>query len=92
MGTTIDAKRIERGALKDYPDNVVKRFVSHTTTKKEKKGTFMIRVRWLGYDQAQKTDEPLHNLAKDVPNLVGEYLTVHKNEKAYARMLARYFS
>ena len=89
LGSRIDAKRIEREALKDYPDNVVKRFVSHH---KDKKGTFMIRVRWLGYDQAHDTDEPIHNLAKDVPNLVEEYLTLHKGEKACDRMLKRYFS
>ena len=88
LGTSIDAKRIEREALKDYPDNVVKRFVSH---RRDKRGTFLIRVRWLGYDEAHDTEEPVHNLAKDVPGLVEEYLTVHKGEKACARMLKRYF-
>ena len=51
----------------------------------------MIKVRWLGYDEAHDTEEPVHNLAKDVPGLVEEYLTVHKGEKACALMLKRYF-
>ena len=42
LGTTVDAKRIEQEALKDYPDNVVKRFVSH---RRDAKGNFLIRVR-----------------------------------------------
>ena len=88
LGTPADRARIEREALTDYPDNIVKRFVSHHV---DAAGQLMIRVRWLGYDSAHDTDQPAHQLAEDVPQLLEEYLRLHQREGACARTLARYF-
>ena len=46
----------------------------------------MIVVRWLGYDRAYDTPEPVHNLAEDVPAMVEAYLRLHaKKDKVCAR-------
>ena len=88
LGTPADRARIEREALTDYPDNVVKRFVAHHT---DAAGQLMVKVRWLGYDHAHDTEEPAHQLAEDVSQLLEEYLRQHDNEGPVARTLARYF-
>ena len=88
LGTAADRKRIEKEALTDFPDNVVKRFVSHRT---DTAGQLLIKVRWLVYDHAHDTEEPAHQLAKDVPQLLEEYLRQHDGEGPVARTLATYF-
>ena len=45
-----------------------------TDLRKEKDGSFRIRVRWEGYDSSDDTWEPLARLAEDVPNLVKSFL------------------
>ena len=88
LGTPADRKRIEQEALRDYPDNVVKRFVGH---KVAADGQLTVTVRWLGYDRAHDTDEPAHQLAQDVPNLLEEYLRLHQGEGAIDRTLNQFF-
>ena len=50
-----------------------------------------MRVRWLGFDRANDTCEPLSQLAEDVPDLVEAYLYEHRAEAQCARALRRYF-
>jgi hypothetical protein len=88
LGTPADRSRIEKEALADYPDNVVKRFVGH---KVAADGQLLVTVRWLGYDRAHDTDEPAHQLAEDVPNLLEEYLRLHQGEGAVGRTLKQFF-
>ena len=88
LGTPADRNRIEQEALTDYPDNIVKRFVSHRT---DATGQLLLRVRWLGYDHAHDTWEPAHQLAQDVPQLLEEYLRQHDDEGPVARTLTQYF-
>ena len=88
LGTPADRNRIEREALTDYPDNVVKRFVGHRVAAD---GQLLITVRWLGYDQAHDTPEPAHQLTQDVPNLLEEYLRLHQHEGAVGRTLRQFF-
>ena len=88
LGTPADARAIERAATHDYPDNVVKRFVGHSTVAK---GVLHLRVRWLGYDAAHDTDESIGNLAEDVPNLVQAYLLENRHLPVCARVLRTYF-
>ena len=90
LATDADREAIERAALRDYPDNVVQRFLSHTFGPGAKQ-PLLIRVRWLGYDAAHDTDEPATSLVQDVPDMVEEYLRRNKSEPACARMLKRYF-
>ena len=88
LGTPADARAIEQAALHDYPDNVVQRFLGHKT---DAKGIFRLKVRWLGYDSAHDSDEPITNMVQDVPNLVQEYLAEHSDQPACARILRTYF-
>ena len=88
LDTPADRTRIEREALTDYPDNVIKRFVAHKTAAD---GQLLITVRWLGYDAAHDTDEPAHQLATDVPQLLEEYLRLHSHEGAVKRTLTQFF-
>ena len=88
LGTPADRRRIEREALTDFPDNVVKRFVTHRT---DRAGQLLLKVRWLGYDHTHDTGEPAHRLAEDVPQLLEQYLRQHDNEGPCARTLATYF-
>ena len=44
LSTVVDAVAIEKAALHDYPDNIVKRLLDH---RRDNTG-FLIRVRWLG--------------------------------------------
>ena len=55
------------------------------------KREMLIRVRWLGYDAAHDTHEPVGNLAEDVPDLVQTYLRANRADKACDRLLKRYF-
>jgi len=55
-------------------------------------GQLLIKVRWLGYDQAHDTEEPAHQLAQDVPQLLEEYLRLHANEGAVRRTPSPNFS
>ena len=52
---------------------------------------FRLKVRWLGYDAAHDSFEPIANLVEDVPNRVQEYLAEHRDEPACARILRTYF-
>ena len=88
LGTPADRARIEKEALTDYPDNVVKRFVSHRVAPD---GQLIVRVRWLGYDQSHDTEEPTHQLAEDVSQLLEEYLRLHQGEGACRRLLTQFF-
>ena len=90
LTTDADREAIERVALKDYPDNVVGRFLSHKWGTAPKK-TLHIQVRWRGYDAAHDTFEPAHSLVKDVPDMVEEYLRQNRSDPGCARMLKRYF-
>ena len=90
LGTPADRDAIERAALKDYPDNVVKRFVSHTYDNTRAK-KMLIRVRWMGYDQAHDTHEDIATLVEDVPDMAEHYLRQHVHEPECYRMLQHYF-
>ena len=87
LGTEADRRAIEQAALHDYPDNVVGRLVAHKMTDKG----LTIRVRWLGFDHAHDTWEPLANLAEDVPELVEQFLYKHRADRRCARALSKYF-
>lgn len=91
LATDADRRAIEQAALRDYPDNQVERFLGHSfdDTRAQK---MTIKVRWLGYDRAHDSDEPVSSLVRDVPELVEAYLREHAHEAACARMLRRYFA
>ena len=72
---------LEKAALKDYPDNVVDKFISRSFGHGPAK-PLLIRVRWLGFDSAHDTHEPASNLVQDVPDMVEEYLREHKHNAA----------
>ena len=65
----MDRDAINAAALRDYPDNIVKRFVSHRFGDPPE-CQLMLQVRWLGYDAAYDTEEPVTDLIEDVPDLV----------------------
>ena len=90
LGTDADREAIQAAALRDYPDNVVQRFVSHNFGPAPE-CQLMLRVRWLGYDAAHDTHEPVTNLIEDVPDLVEAYLRKHPDDRACTRMLRRFF-
>ena len=90
LGTDADREAINAAALRDYPDNIVKRFVSHRFGPAPE-CQLMLQVRWLGYDAAHDTEEPVTNLIEDVPDMVESYLRKHPDDRACARMLSRYF-
>ena len=50
-----------------------------------------LRVRWLGFDEAHDTWEPIANLAEDVPDMVEEYLYSKRNDRRVARALQKFF-
>ena len=45
-----------------------------------------------GYDAAHDTDEPVSNLAVDVPDMVEAYLTTNSKDKKCVTLLCHYFS
>lgn len=62
LTTDADRRRaIEQAALRDYPNNQVERFLGHSfdNTGAQK---MTIKVRWLGYDRAHDSDEPVSSL------------------------------
>ena len=87
LGTPADRAEIERAALHDYPDNIVKRLVAFRADRDGLK----IRVRWLGFDSAHDTWEPIANLATDVPDLLEAFLYSKRADARCARALRRYF-
>ena len=87
LSTPADIAAIEKAALHDYPDNIVQKLMEH---KRERDGMHL-RVRWLGFDRAHDTWEPLAQLAEDVPEMVEAYLYEHRGEAQCARALRRYF-
>ena len=89
LGDSISIKRLEQAAQRDYPDNIVKRFVRHRVGKD---GEFELRVRWLGFGEAHDTWEPVSNLVKDVPDMVERYLRKNQSKQACARLLRHYYS
>ena len=52
---------------------------------------FRIRVRWLGFDSAHDTWEPIAQLSTDAPDLVEQYLYAHRADRQCERYLRRYF-
>jgi hypothetical protein len=88
LGQPADARAVEQAALHDYPDNVVQRIVGHLV---DDHGVMCLTVRWLGYDAAHDSPEPIANLVEDVPDIVQQYLTEHRDQPACARVLRTYF-
>ena len=89
LGTPTDRARIEREALTDFPDNIVKLFVSHRTDAADQ---LLLKVRWLVYDHAHDMEDPAHQLTKNVSQLLEEFLRQHDNEGPVVRTLTTYFS
>jgi len=89
LGTPADRRRIEESAVRDFPDNFVQRFRAHrrnpTTHRVE------LQVRWLGFDAAGDTWEPVASLVQTCPDLVEDYLR-ENNEPMLQRLLQRYFA
>ena len=86
LGTPADAVAIERAALKDYPNNVVDKLLHHRMDVDGMK----VKVRWLGFDVAHDTYEPLTNLAEDVSEQVEDFLRVNARfDRAYFGPLRR---
>ena len=90
LATAADRAAIEAEALRDYPDNVVKRFVGHTFGPAPER-RMTLTVRWLGFDAAHDTQEPAANMVEDVPDMVEAYLRKNADDQLCARMLRRYF-
>ena len=89
LGDNISTKRLEQAAQRDYPDNIVKRFVRHRVGKD---GEFELQVRWLGFGEAHDTWEPISNLVEDVPDMVERYLRKNRRKQACARLLQQYYA
>ena len=87
LGTPADREAIQKAALHDYPDNVVKRLVTHRMTA----AGMQLKVRWLGFDHAHDTWEPVENLAEDVPDLVETFLYKNRQDRRCARALTKFF-
>ena len=90
LATEADRKVIEEVAMKDYPDNYPQKIVAHARGPPPKR-ELMLTVRWLGYDAAHDTPEPISNLVEDVSDMVQAYLEANKGDKVCATMLRRYF-
>ena len=74
--------------MRDFPDNFVHRFLSHR--RNPATHDVELRVRWLGFDVAGDTWEPIASLTESCPDLVEAYLREH-NEPMLRNLLARYF-
>lgn len=88
LGTAADRRRIEESAVRDYPDNFVQRFLEHRRNHATHR--VELKVRWLGFDAAGDTWEPVASLVESCPDLVEAYLREH-NDPMLQRLLARYF-
>ena len=90
LATKADRDAIEQEAMKDYPDNFPQKIVGHERGPPPKR-ELMLKVRWLGYDAAHDTPEPISNLVEDASDMVQEYLQANRKDKVCATMLRRYF-
>ena len=73
---------IEEAARHDYPDNIVKRLMAHRMDADGIK----LKVRWLGFDEAHDSWEPIATLTEDVPDLVEEYLYAKRRDRRCAKL------
>ena len=88
LDTVADRRRMEESAVRDYPDNFVQRFLDHRRNQRTHK--VELKVRWLGFDAAGDTWEPVASLVDTCPDLVEAYLREH-NDPMLQRLLTRYF-
>ena len=86
LGTAADAVAIEKAARHDFPDNIPQRLIAHSAA-----GGLTLKVRWLGFDSAHDSWEPVANLAEDVPEMVEAYLYDNRADARCARALRRFF-
>ena len=88
LGTAADRRRMEESAVRDFPDNFVHRFLGF---RRNPVGHQVeLRVRWLGFDAAGDTWEPVASLVASCPDLVEAY--IRENDDPMLRpILARYF-
>ena len=79
---------MEESAVRDFPDNFVHRFLGF---RRNPVGHQVeLRVRWLGFDAAGDTWEPVASLVASCPDLVEAY--IRENDDPMLRpILARYF-
>ena len=89
LGTEADRRRIEESAVRDFPDNFVQRFRGHR--RNDATHRVELQVRWLGFDLAGDTWEPVNELVKTCPDMVEAYLR-ENNEPMLHRLLTRYFA
>ena len=88
LGAPADRRRIEESAVRDFPDNFVKKLIAHrhnpTSNRVE------LKVRWLGFDAAGDTWEAIAELAESVPDMVEDYLRDH-NEPIMLNLIRNRF-
>ena len=79
---------LEEAAVRDFPDNFVKRLLAI----RRNPGTHAmeLRVRWLGFDVAGDTWEPVASLMASCPDKVEAFLRDDGGAEA-TRLLRRYF-
>ena len=88
LGTEADRRAIEEAAIRDFPDNFVQKFVGHRQNARTH--VVELQVRWLGFDAAGDTWEPVTELMESVPEMVEAYLRDNP-EPMLNRLLERYF-
>ena len=81
--------RLNQAAANDFPQNFVQKFLAHRVD--DAAGTFMLKVRWIGWGPDHDTEEPIHTMVEDDPHRVEEYLRQHADEDVCARYLQEYF-
>ena len=67
LGTAADTAAIEKAARHDFSDNIPQRLIAHSSA-----GGLKLKVRWLGFDSAHDSWEPVANLAEDVSEMMVE--------------------
>ena len=87
LGTDADTRAIEQAAIRDFPDCFPQAFHTH---RHEANRGICLRVRWLGFDRAMDTWEPIANLAQSHPDMVEDYLRGHPDDTT-TRLLRRFF-
>ena len=89
LGDKVNVNRLSKAAQRDFPDNVVKRFVRHRLGSE---GNMQLLVRWLGFSEGFDTWEPVETLVEDVPDMVEAYLRKNETVPVCASMLKRYYA
>ena len=88
LGTETDRRAIEESAVRDFSDNFVSKFMVHRRNPTNNR--IELKVRWLVFDCAGDTWDPIAELTESLPDLVEDYLRDY-NEPMLNRIRQRFF-